>query len=261
MGPESIKISGINDTAICRRVRRDRFKLAGLLALSIFLLNAPSCFAQSGSTLGSLEQKLFFKSYGDETDDARLARLEKHLFGQQMEGAFQERLNRVMGAASPQTNPDGSVSGMSSQQSSSTTNSVKPPTEAELKERAEDDRQAAMERAKIAVAAARDEQTNKLIESGVSLWRAKRGTEALQYFEQALKADPHNANALYYAGIVYESKKSYIEALSSYRKASNEDPGNQEYNEAVVAVQKLMNSRPAIDPKQAEISKLATEAG
>jgi tetratricopeptide (TPR) repeat protein len=261
MGQLSLSKLKTNPSLADRRNRFDQLQIVGVLLVSLLALGPQFCFAQAGNTLTTLEQKLFFKNYADETDDSRLARLEKQLFGQSMSGAFQERLNRVMGAASPQTNPDGSISGMTSRQSSATTSSGSAPSEADLKARAEDDRQAAMDRAKVAVMAAREEQTNKLLETGVGLWRAKRGTEALQYFEQALKVDPHNANALYYAGIVYESKKSYAEALGAYRKASNEDPGNHEYNDAVIAVQKLMNSRPAVDPKQAEISKLASEAG
>ena len=244
-----------------RRHHFDHLRIAGVLLVSLFALSPQICFAQSKDTLTAIEQKLFFKNYSDESDESRLARLEKQLFGESMVGPFQTRLSRVVGASSPQANPDGSMSGMSSGQSSGTTSSSSAPSAADLKARADDERQAAMDRAKVAVAAAREEQTNKLIETGVTLWRAKRGTEALQYFEQALKTDPHNASALYYAGIVYESKKSYSEALGAYRKASNEDPGNRDYSDAVMAVQKLMNSRPAVDPRQAEIGKLASEAG
>jgi tetratricopeptide (TPR) repeat protein len=176
-----------------------------------------------------------------------------------MQGSIQDRLSRVIEASSPQTNPDGSISGLGEKQNASTTGPSQSPIDPSKQE--EEDRQAAIERAKIALTAAREEQTNKLIESGVTLWRSKRGAEALQYFEQALKIDPHNASALYYAGIVYESKKNFPEALACYRKASNEDPTNNDYNDAVAAVQKLMNNRPPVDPKQAEISRLATEAG
>jgi tetratricopeptide (TPR) repeat protein len=261
MGQQSLSE---REAQILRTAQLMRFRQSGIvLAMLVATLFADPqfCFAQASTTLTNLEQKLFFKNYSDESDEARLARLEKQLFGESMSGAFQDRLNRVVGAASPQVNPDGSISGMNAQKFSGTTSSVAAPSAEDLKSRAEEERQAAMERAKVAVMAAREEQTNKLIETGVSLWRAKRGTEALQYFEQALKLDPHNANALYYAGIVYESKKSYAEALAAYRKASNEDPGNREYSDAVLAVQKLMNSRPAVDPRQAEISKLASEAG
>jgi tetratricopeptide (TPR) repeat protein len=244
-----------------RRHHFDHMRIAGVLLISLVAFSPQICFAQSKETLNAIEQKMFFKNYSDESDESRLARLEKQLFGESMVGPFQARLSRVVGASAPQANPDGSMSGMSSGQPSGTTSSSSAPSAADLKARADDERQAAMERAKIAVAAAREEQTNKLIETGVTLWRAKRGTEALQYFEQALKTDPHNASALYYAGIVYESKKSYSEALAAYRKASNEDPGNRDYSDAVMAVQKLMNSRPAVDPRQAEIGKLASEAG
>jgi tetratricopeptide (TPR) repeat protein len=244
-----------------RRHHFAHLQIAGVLLVSLFALDPQICFAQSKETLTAIEQKLFFKNYSDESDESRLARLEKQLFGEAMVGPFQARLSRVVGASAPQPNPDGSVSGMSSGQLSGTTRSSSAPSSDDLKARAEDERQAAMERAKVAVAAAREEQTNKMIETGVSLWRAKRGTEALQYFEQALKIDPHNASALYYAGIVYESKRSYSEALAAYRKASNEEPTNREYSDAVMAVQKLMNSRPAVDPRQAEIGKLASEAG
>jgi tetratricopeptide (TPR) repeat protein len=233
-----------------------RFEL--LIICCAIGFNSLPAFAQSAS-LGPIEQKLFFKTYDGESDESRVNRIETNLFGQPMQGPLSERMSRIMGAAAPQANPDGSISGMSSQQSS-TTNSSSAPTPADLKRQAEEEREAAMQRAKVAVQAAKDEQTSKYLEEGVNLWRSHRGTDALQYFEQALKVDPHNASALYYAGIVYESKKNYTEALASYRKAADEDPTNQEYANAVMAVQKIMNSRPAVDPRQAEIAKLATEA-
>ncbi len=230
-----------------------------LTLLIVVSLLASGAYAQGGAALAPIEKKLFFKTYDSDSDDARLSRIENNLFGQTMQGSFQERMSRITEAAAPKENPDGSMSGLGSQQSPSTAPSA--PSAADLKRQAEEEKQAAMERARVAVQAAKEEQANKQIETGVSLWRAKRSTEALQYFEQALKTDPRNASALYYVGIVYESKKNYVEALASYRKAANEDPGNQEYADAVMAVQKLMNSKPAVDPKQAEISKLATEAG
>ncbi|HEY9759807.1 MAG TPA: tetratricopeptide repeat protein, partial [Oculatellaceae cyanobacterium] len=258
MGESSLAIQEIN--------RRPGRSMQRIYSASLELLIISCCiglcslpaFGQS-SALGPIEQKLFFKTYDGESDESRVNRIETNLFGQPMQGPLPERMSRIMGAAAPQANPDGSMSGLGSQQSS-TTNSSSGPSAADLKRQAEDEREAAMERARVSVQAAKDEQTNKLLEQGVSLWRSHRGSDALQYFEQALRVDPHNASALYYTGIVYESKKNYTEALSSYKKAANEDPGNQEYANAVMAVQKIMNSRPAVDPKQAEISKLASEA-
>jgi tetratricopeptide (TPR) repeat protein len=238
------------------RARIRKFILIGsaLAAVNCAGVFLPSPLCAQGSdtqSLAALEQKLFFKTYNEENNEARLLRIEKRVFGDQMPGNFQERLSRVLSAASPQINPDGSTTGV---QSASQSSPVDPRREEEEK------RQAEIERARVATMAAREQAINKSIEEGVALWRAKQSTPALQKFEQALQMDPHNATAHYYIGIVHESRNDYVQALGDYRKASNEDPNNQEYAEAVVAVQKLMNSKPAVSPHQAEINKLAADA-
>jgi tetratricopeptide (TPR) repeat protein len=218
--------------------------------------------ADDNSPLGTVEQKLFFKTYGDESQQQRLERIEKRVFGSVMEGDFQERLNRVTSASAPQSNPDGSMTGSVTKQESGTSGGGEASSAASAKNAQDDEQQAALERARVSVQAAREEEISRLMADGVNLWRAKRGREALQKFEQVVKLDPDNAEAHYSAGIVYESTGNFIEAMADYKKAADVRPENSEYMDAVRAVQKKMATKQApVDPKQAEMSRLATEAG
>ncbi len=64
------------------------------------------------AVLAAMEQKLFFKSYADEDNEARLARIEKRIFGDAVPGDFAQRLEKVKAAVAPQVNPDGTTTGV-----------------------------------------------------------------------------------------------------------------------------------------------------
>ncbi len=209
--------------------------------------------AESGdkATLGAMEQKLFFKSYSDDDNEARLARIEKRIFGDAVPGDFGQRLERARAAVGPQINPDGTMTGAPSEPVA-----VAPPPQPVQKP----DPQAEMERAKIAVMAAREEEVAKLLAEGVEQWRQKRGPQAIERFEQVLRLDPHNSEAHFNLGVVYESANNLVEASASYHKAAEENPNNRDYVEAVAAVEKKLSARKKSDDKAGELRVLAEDA-
>jgi tetratricopeptide (TPR) repeat protein len=201
------------------------------------------------ATLSQLEQRLFFKTYADESIDARLVRLEKQVFGDQAEGDFKERLERVKTAIGPQPAPDGTTPGQGS--ASSNPQPTAPPV---------DDKAAAIERAKISVMQAKEDEVQKLLADGVELWRQKKGPEAIDRFEQVVRLDPHNAEAHFNLGIVYESANNLVEAAASYKRASEEFPANKEYQDAIAAVDKKLKGRAKSDDLHGELRVLAEDA-
>ncbi|HEY9731332.1 MAG TPA: tetratricopeptide repeat protein [Drouetiella sp.] len=203
------------------------------------------------ATLGAMEQKLFFKTYSDEDNEARLGRIEKRIFGDAVPGDFASRLERVKAAVAPQLNPDGTMTGVAPEPP--TTAAPPPPVQ-------KADPQAEMERAKIAVMAAREEEVAKLLAEGVDLWRQKRGPQAIERFEQVLRLDQHNSEAHFNLGVVYESANNLVEASACYHKAEEENPNNRDYHDAVAAVEKKLAARKKTDDKAGELRVLAEDA-
>lgn len=234
--------------------------VVNLVVGSLILLGAFPCWASQTDkqTIAAIEQKLFFKVYGDDDLDARLRRIEKRVFGDSMAGDFSERLAKVTAAVGPQVNPDGTVSGIGSEPQQ-----VVPPPQQHVQPRvpsAKEEADAAVERAKVAVMAAKEEEVAKLLAEGVELWRRKRGPEAIDRFEQVIRLDPHNAEALFSMGIVYESSGNLVEAAASYKRAAQEQPGNKDYQDAVQAVDKKLAARQPLEDKKGELRTLAEEA-
>ena len=56
---------------------------------------APASTASAAAAIAKLEERLFELTYSSETDDARLARLEKFVFGTRQSGTVQARLTRL----------------------------------------------------------------------------------------------------------------------------------------------------------------------
>jgi tetratricopeptide (TPR) repeat protein len=232
------------------------------LALCISLLAAPVGAASGDkAALNQLEQRLFFKTYESEDEDSRVGRLEKQVFGSATQGDVHERLERVTAAIGPQENPDGSVSGIRPQQQQQ---AVAPPVQQVQPQQEQsspaDEQAAAVNRAQVAVQAAREENINRLLGQGVSLWRAKRSHDAIEKFEEVLRLDPGNSEANFSMGIAYESAGNYAEALASYQRAAQQKPESKDYADAVTAVQRKLASRQRVDDKQGELRVLAEEA-
>ncbi len=234
-----------------------------LLSINLSLAGAAAIPVQGQGTSGSvkeqlstLEKRLFFKTYEDVDDQARLQKIEKRVFGEPMEGAIQERLQKVSTALGPQREPDGTVSGAGQQ-------APAPPPAASPREHASQsdyDAEDAIEKAKMQVMAAKDAELQRLLGEGVGLWRNRRASEATEKFEQVIRLDPNNAEAHFSMGIIYEAAGNFAEALSSYKKASSSRPDNKEYKTAIADVEKKAHSKEKVDGLSGEMKVLAEDA-
>jgi len=243
------------------------------ILLSIFLslttplqsAGAASNSSQDLSVITQLEQRLFFQTYANEQLESRLDRLEKRVFGDVIGGSVEERLSRLSPAAGPQVNPDGLVSSPVPEEDKTTKPAAAQPVSpsAPAANSADSDaaeREFALERAKVSVLAAKEEEITQLLQAGVELWRARRGQEALEKFEQVVRLDPHNAEAHFSMGIIEESNGSLVEALASYRQAAQANPGNADYQSAISSAEKKLAAKQKVDAKQTETRLMAEDA-
>lgn len=236
----------------------------GLLSINFTSWNlvSTSAFAQGTgggvkSELSKLEQRLFFKTYDDGDDETRLQRIEKRVYGDPSQGPINERLEKAKASLGPQREPDGTISGAASpsfqQAPPAASQQTAPP-------QSYDDPDAAIERAKLSVAAAKEEELQRLLAEGVALWRNRRAQEATEKFEQVIRLDPRNAEAHFSMGIIHEAAGSYAEALSSYQQAYDSKPHNKEYRAAIVEVEKKASKREKIDGSNGELRVLSEDA-
>lgn len=203
--------------------------------------------------LARLEQKLFFTTYSNDDEEARVTRLEKSVFGQKMPGDLKKRLAAVAGALPAKGNE-----GQENAQNigAPANQNARGFTQGASQESGTEKQEAGLERAQLAVQAAREKESRRLSSEGVELWRNKKGREALTLFQQSIMLDPQNAEARFSMGIIYESMGDLSEALSCYKSALNTKPDNQDYQEAVKTLQTKMNGR---EPG-GEVDQLAADA-
>ncbi|HEY9776045.1 MAG TPA: tetratricopeptide repeat protein [Planktothrix sp.] len=212
------------------------------------------------SVMSSLEQRLFFKSYDSDSEEARVSRLEKQVFGEPAQGDIHDRLEKLLSATATQQNPDGSVSGLNSQPAPQVTPQQPQQPQQTREQQEAEERDAQMQRAQVAAQAQKEQQENDMLQQGVSLWRAKKGREAMDKFTQVLQMDPGNAEANFSMGIAYESLNNLPEALSCYKRASQSRPGNKDYSDAIAAVERKLKTKIGIDDKNGALGQLATDA-
>jgi tetratricopeptide (TPR) repeat protein len=233
-----------------------------LLAVLCVQVNA-NADDQSLSLLAQLEQKLLCQTYSTEEVNLRLNRIEKRVFGQTLAGSAEERIAKLTQAVpvkpvTAQSTP--SAVAVPDNESSFGNAQAHSQPQVPSKRNDETERACAMERARIAVLAAKEEEIGGLLAEAVQLWRAKRGNEALERFEQVIRLDPTNAEAHFSMGIIEEGAGSFIEAMTSYQKASRLKPENTDYAEAIKAVEKKLTAKQAFDSRNSELTKLAEDA-
>lgn len=208
------------------------------------------------SKLKILEENIFFKSYDDESDATRLARVEKRVFGDPSEGDPATRLSAIIQAAAnlsvqapptvPNTSkPPGSATANSATASTSTGGNIDA-FSAQDEER----------RQRLRAMAARDAEVNSLLAEGVTLFKNKRGNEAMTKFQQVIRLAPDNAEAYYSLGIGYEAQRNFAEACNSYQKAIELNPNKNEYRDALAVAQK----KGAANQGKSELKQLAQDA-
>ncbi len=78
-------------------------------------------------------------------------------------------------------------------------------------------------------------QNAALLESAMNLYDSGKYDDSLSQLNQVLTKDPNNSYALYYRGMIYDSKKQYQNAINDYKKAlaQNADLGIVNYLIAV----------------------------
>lgn len=208
------------------------------------------------SKLKILEENIFFKSYDDESDETRLARVEKRVFGDPSEGDPATRLSAIIQAAAnlsvqaPPTVPSTSKAPGSATANSGANNTNTGGNIDAFSAQDEERRQ------KLRAMAARDAEVNNLLAEGVTLFKNKRGNEAMAKFQQVIRLAPDNAEAYYSLGIGYEAQRNFAEACSSYQKAIELNPNKNEYIDALAVAQK----KGAANQGKSELKQLAQDA-
>jgi tetratricopeptide (TPR) repeat protein len=242
-----------------------------LTALLAAFLGAPASWAAGSNdtaVLTTLETKLFFRSYAKDELSVRLSRIEKRMYGDELGGTVEERLARLAESQNipfnpyAQSQPAAKPAPVEAQTVESRTlqqpERQSEPADSKVNELEEQD--CAIDRAKVAVRAAKDEEISRLLAEGVGFWRNRRSQEAIEKFEQVVRLDPNNAQAHFSMGIIEESQGNFVEALASYKKASQARPNNTEYRDAMLAAEQKFNTKQASVEKRSEISRLAEDA-
>ena len=62
------------------------------------------------------------------------------------------------------------------------------------------------------------------LEKAISLFDAEKYTESLTLLNKILTAEPNDAYALYYRGMIYDTQKKYNQAIADYKKAIGINP-------------------------------------
>jgi tetratricopeptide (TPR) repeat protein len=243
-----------------------------LISLTWIGATANACRADSGTsgqsrTLEAVERKLFCQTYTEDDFENRLNRVEKRVFGQSIGGTLQQRLDRLTTVAQPQVEPGEVACGSQASPASGAQEAAQVPAEptatasnSRQSRPTPDEDECAIERARVSVMAAKEEEIRELLADGVNLWRAGRGQEAIQKFEQAIRLDPQNAEAHFSMGIIEETQGNLVEAASSYRLASKARPDHANYKAAIGAVEKKLASRQKVETDNADIRRLAEDA-
>jgi len=220
----------------------------------------PAWAGQPQDTLAKIEQRLFFRKYAEDDVPTRLKRIESQVFGESYSDSVDERINRITNALpaqaappEPQTPPtQGSdnlppATAPRNDAVAPSTNQVEDPEEAK-------------ERQRLAALSARDEEVAKMLQEGVNLWHQKNGPAAIAKFRQVVRLDPQNAQGFYSLGVALEAKSDFVEAEKCYRKASELEPENKDFAQAIKALQKRSVAQKQVNGKDAEINTLVEDA-
>ncbi len=218
-------------------------KLAKLTVLIFALIIALPVFAADEATLSELENRFFLHDFAGQDTNTRLTRLEKNVFGEALEGTTEERLSRLTkdlpSSQATSAQPSELVADNTSQ---------------------ENDEDCAIQRAQVAIKAADEEQTTKLLTEAVKLFRGGKLVESRDIFEQVIQLDPNNADANFSLGIIDEGSGNLAEALSSYRKALAAKPEKIEYRNAVAALQEKMKKYAGLDSRSVQVRSISSAA-
>ncbi|MBK7748667.1 MAG: tetratricopeptide repeat protein [Candidatus Obscuribacter sp.] len=208
------------------------------------------------NNLKGMEEKLFFKSYEDtDKPESRVARLEKRIFGDASEGPLSDRMAKLGTLIKPDEKKPEVKNTAPQVQATQPVRQTKPQVSAPRNNQPPDP-----EEMRRRVRLAKEEEVAQLQSEAVELWKARRGNEALEKFEQVVRIAPDFAEAHFSLGVIFEAKQDYQNALLSYQRALDLVPGKREYTEAVNLVSKKAHTSEANQEKKAELKQLAEQA-
>ena len=226
------------------------------LSLAISAIPVQAFSSEDGAKVELLEKKLFFKAYSGESDEKRLARIERRYFGEETKSNPDDRLKKIFSAAGPLEKKQEPALGTPSSGSTPLTSSpTKRPTKSSFS-----DPDAAWETASAQAMQARDEEIRVMLKEAINLWKSKKVDESIKMFIQVIRIDPNNPEAHFSLGVVYESKGDYKKAAELYRKAHDINPDDMSYKRAIVTLEAKAKKQVVVDAKQNEMNALAREA-
>ena len=251
--PDSkIKFVGTGKIETSRKL--SMLTLAGLWAFSLFLPAAAQMSSDDLARLKGMEEKLFFKNYEDGEVESRITRLEKKVFGDQGEGSLAERFAKLKELIKPEAKEAPKKPNIDTR---TVPNKTAPNSNQKSTYQGSNDD--LMDRKRRAMLA-KEEEVSQLQAEAVELWKARKGQEAIEKFQQVLRLAPDYAEAHFSMGVIYEAARRYGEALDSYKRALALNPSKREYQEAVSSLCKKAEKEQAEQGEKAELKELAMQA-
>ena len=226
-------------------------RLFQIALLSICLIGCPLTVLGNDKNLEKLakiEKTLYFKTYGDETIEKRLNRLEKRFFGEAASGDSSKRVDKIYELVKEQIED---AEKAASSPPPATSDVQYPETTRETKTNFEDPDKETNEK-RLAVLKARDEEITNLLKEGISFWESKKAKQAEERFHQAIRLDPRNAEAFFSLGVIYEAEGKLDKALKSYERANYFNPDRMDFKRAIVSLQEKIKVAGSIDPLEKE---------
>jgi tetratricopeptide (TPR) repeat protein len=213
--------------------------------------------AKAEDKFSSIEQRLFLRSYADDNESQRLTRIEKEVFGESFNDSIENRLARIIKALPEQakTAPVSLIK-QPSKPTDTTASDTSIPSSSQAD--AEDDLVSSKQR--LAALTARDDEIAKLMAEGVSFWRSNNKAQAISKFQQVIRLDPINAKAYYSLGVAHEASANIEEAKQCYLKASELEPDNSDYKQAIKSLAKHTPGRDTPIAEDAQLKALSADA-
>jgi tetratricopeptide (TPR) repeat protein len=122
------------------------------------------------------------------------------------------------------------------------------------------DSETSNEEQKLKVMAARNNEINSLLAQAISLYKHKQFEQAIDLFNQVIRLDPQNASAHFSLGITLEANHDLTGAADHYAIAHEIDPGNNEYQRAVLGMKSKEEKEKETNLDQQKQKALAAQA-
>ncbi len=211
------------------------------LALSLFLFVgtvAPAFAAapQSAATgtiarLEKIENSLLSRTQKGMSEAERLSTLENRVFGSEKTGSISERLASLDTAVSS---------------ARSASNLLAPPMAPRLDtsawSKAEEPKPQALSNYDDPDTASPTDAATAMLKRATDLYSKGETAEAERMFKKVLTLDSRNADAHFNLGAIAEARGDVTHALSEYRMASQINPADKEFKDAIVQIERKQNA-------------------